>query len=238
MASVAQAFMYPKPQVLYVDEDNSVKSPAHDTIDALMGSLKENGPLVAVGKMGPGAYTVEPFKLTDKVVDEEVYGWKPRTFKDNAASTTVILLGAKKTEATAYIYFTLARDITRDGKSLIRGFIPLETDAKVYVMSYDNFLQRSLVNLHPICLHARWLFSVDTDSILDRGVTEKRCKEIGQEIFDYYKKLAKGDFEAGRSAVKRICNAAVVLTPNGTARRDSIECAWDGIGDSNWRWHH
>ncbi len=225
-----------KPQVLYVDEDYSVKPPAYGTIDKLMKSLQENGPLVVVGKMGPGAYTDAPFKLRDKVGNEEVYGWKPLTFKEHAASIQVILLGAKQTESNAYVYFTLAKDITKDKSSLIRGFEPLDTDTKVYVMSYENFLNRSLVDLHPICPHAQWLFSIPVDSILDGGEIEKKCKQIGQQIFDHYKTAAKEDSDAGRKAITRICEAAKVLTHDGSVRKTYIERAWDGVGDMNWQW--
>lgn len=236
MSSVTQTVFLEKPQVLYVDEDYSVKPPAYGTIDKLLKSLQENGPLVALGKLGPSAYTEAPFKLRDKVGNKEVYGWRPLTSKEYAASTEVILLGARKTESSAYVYFTLAKDITKDKDSLIRGFKPLDTDAKVYVMSYENFLKRSLVDLHPICPHGQWLFSVPVDSILDGGEIEKRCKQIGQQIFDHYKTAAKDDGEAGRSAVIRICEAAKVLTHDGSVRKTHIERAWDGVGDMTWQW--
>lgn len=236
MYSTTQTTFFPKPQVLYVDQDYSVKPPAYGTIDQLMKSLQDNGPLVAEGKMGPSAYTEASFKLRDKVGNQEIYGWKPLTFKEYAPSTQVILLGAKQTESDAYVYFTLAKDITKDVKSLIRGFKPLDTDAKVYIMSYENFLNRSLEDLHPICPHGQWLFSVPIDTILDGGETEKKCNEIGQLIFDHYKSAARGDSGAGRLAVIRICEAAKVLTHNGSIRKSHIERAWNRIGDMSWQW--
>ncbi len=54
----------------------------------------------------------------------EIYGWRPITSKEHAASTQVILLGAKQTESNAYVYFTLAKDITKDKSSLIRDLNP------------------------------------------------------------------------------------------------------------------
>lgn len=236
MLSITQTVFLEKPQTLYIDEDYSVKPPAYETIDKLMESLQENGPLVAIGKMGPGAYTDAPFKLRDKVGNEEVYGWKPDTFKEHSAPTKVILLGAKQTESQAYVYFTLAKDVTEDKNSLIRGFKSLETDAKVYVISYENFLMRSLVELHPNCQYVQWLFSVPIDSILDDGEIENKCKQIGQEIFDHYKTAAKGSSDAGKSAVIRICEAAKVLTQDGSIRKAHIGRAWNGIGDMTWQW--
>lgn len=123
--------------------------------------------------MGPGAYTEAPFKLKDTVGGKEVYGWKANTSKEYPRSIQVILLGAKQTQTSGYVYFTLAKDITRDKNSLIRGYVPLDTDTKIYVMSYSNFLNRSLENLHPICPHGQWLCSVEVNSILD-GERRKR----------------------------------------------------------------
>lgn len=235
MSSIAQTVFLKKPQIIYVDTDHSVKPPAYRTIDMLMKSLQENGPLVVEGKMGPGAYTEAPFKLKDKVGNEDIYGFRPLTFKEYPASTEAILLGARKTESSGHVYFILAKDVTRSTSSLIRGFKPQDKDVKVYVMSYENFLIRSLVDLHPICPHGQWLFSVPVASILDDGEIENRCKEIGQQIFDHYK-AGKNDSEAGRSAVVRICEAAKALTQDGSVRKAHIERAWDGIGDKNWQW--
>lgn len=230
---------FEKPNILYVDEDYSVKPPAYGTIETLIKSLQENGPLVAIGKMGPSAHNEPSFKLKDRVSNQDIYGWKPLTSKDASPTTQTILLGARQVESRAYVYFVLAEDITKDNNSLIRGYKPLETNAKVYVMSYQNFLKRSLVDLHPICPHGKWLFStVAVNSILDRGDIERRCKEIGQQIFDHYKTNAQGNSEAGRSAVIRICKAAKVLASDGAVRKAHIEHAWDGIGDANWRWQH
>jgi hypothetical protein len=189
-----------------------------------------------VGKMGPNAYIEPSFKLKDKVNDQEIYGWKPNTSKDSAPSIPVILLGARQTESGSFVYFVQAQDITRSEESLIRGYKPSQTDAKIYVLSYQNFLNRALVNLHPICPHGKWLFStVEVNSILDGGKIQRECKEIGQKIFDHYKQLSNQS-EAGKKAVQRICDAAKVLASDGIVRKTHIESAWDGIGDSNWRW--
>ncbi len=88
--------------------------------------------------------------------------------------------------------------------------------------------------MHPICPHAHWLYSKDPDSFLDRGETEKRCNEIGQEIFDHYKKAKNENTEAGKAAVIRICDAARCLTTDGVVRASHIEAAWNGIGDDSY----
>lgn len=236
MATVSGTLFLAKPQTLYVDQDYSVKPPAYHTIDHLMQSLQEHGPLVTYGKLGPNAYKEAPFQLKDLVENREVFGWRPNQAKAFSNSTSAILLGARKTEDKSYIYYTLAKDITRDDDSQIRGYQPSDTDTKIYVMSYDNFLTRSLVDLHPICPHGAWLYSVAVNDILDGKDTQKRCKEIGQEIFDHYKNAARNNSDAGMEAVKRICNAARFLSNDGHVRKAHIEYAWDSIGDENWRW--
>ncbi|MCP5492684.1 MAG: hypothetical protein H7A40_06560 [Chlamydiales bacterium] len=238
MTSGTQTVFFQRPDVLYVDEDDSIKPPPYQTIDHLMNSIKEHGPLVAVGKMGPEAYTVDPFKLKEQINNEDVYGWKPNTAKEYSDSIPVILRGARKTETHAYVFFTLAQDVRRDKESLIRGYKTLDADGKVYIMSFANFFEKSLVNLHPICPHGQWLYSVEVNSILDGGETEKKCKEVGQKIFNYYKALPNGTSETAKQALQRICNAAVFLTPDGQVRKAHIEYAWDGVGDQAWKWRH
>lgn len=236
MSMISESTFFKKPKVIYVDEDYSVKPPPYGTISKLVQSLKDNGPLVARGKMGPDAYKEPAFKLTQKVHNQEVYGWKPLTFKESSPARDVILLHAEETKSKSYVYYSLAQDITKDQHSLIRGYKPLDSDSKVYVMSYNNFLERSLVDLHPICPEGQWLFSVPVNAILDGSEVEKKCKEIGQRIFDQYKANARGNSEVARDAVIRICDAAKFLTSDGPIRKAHIECAWDGIGDHRWQW--
>lgn len=74
------------------------------------------------------------------------------------------------------------------------------------------------------------------DSILDRGEVQKKCKEIGQEIFDKYKRENGGNSFAGKDAAQRICNAVLFSCSDGQLRKQYIEHAWNGIGDKNWNW--
>lgn len=74
------------------------------------------------------------------------------------------------------------------------------------------------------------------DAILDKGEVEKSCKAIGQEIFDRYKQEAGGSTEAGKVTAKKICEALREYAPDGKLRKQYIEHAWNGIGDSVWGW--
>lgn len=226
---------FEKPTILYVDTDYSIKPPAYHPCDSLMKSLQENGPLVTEGTMGPSAYTEPPFRLKEEVCNQAVYGWKPSTYKGQTPRIVAILIGARQVKSQSYVYFIKARDITQNSESLIRAFEP-STDARVFVMTYKNFFLHSLFSLHPICPHGDWLYSISVNSILDGGEVQKKCKQVGQEIFDHYKKNSQGDSSAGMEAVVRICDAAKVLTSKGSIRKSHLERAWDGIGDSNWRW--
>ncbi len=235
MSSSSLNIFFQKPLVVYADENYSVPPPAWGKIESLMESLRKNGPLVTVAKVGPSAYTSDSFALKKESAGVKIHGWKAGGFKPNAPQITAILLGASKTETNSYVFYTLAKDVTRSKDSLIRGFTPLNTDEKVYVMTYEHFKKRSLVNLHPICPHAQWLFSVNANAILDGSETQEKCKIIGQEIFDHYKTIFRGDSGAAKDAMMGICNAAKFLTPEKYRARH-IEVAWDGVGDSHIKW--
>jgi hypothetical protein len=243
MSSVTQMVFFEPPRVLYVDLDSHTQLPPHNTIDELMRSLQEHGPLVATGIMGPNAYTESPFQLEDKVGGKRIYAWNPGKFKWNANFIEVILLGASKTEPQDRVYFTLARGLIKDISLLVQqrafslqvdGFIPSSTDTKVYAMSYQNFLGRSLGSIYPIFPHAERLFSMPVQSILSNPKTRRDCGEIGQKIFDHYKTASNTD--EAISAVQRICEAAKFLSTDGVVRSWNINDAWDGIGDRNWVW--
>jgi hypothetical protein len=80
------------------------------------------------------------------------------------------------------------------------------------------------------------LVSFELDSILDEGEGEKKCKSLGQEIFDKYKNEKDGDSNAGKKAVQKICDAIPFSCKDGSLRKQYIERAWNGIGDNKWRW--
>lgn len=86
------------------------------------------------------------------------------------------------------------------------------------------------------------LAALPLESILDRREGEARCKAIGQAIFDAYKRRAQAAgyamSEAGKKAVQRICNALPGRCSDGRLRKEYVERAWDGVGDSFWRWCH
>jgi hypothetical protein len=74
------------------------------------------------------------------------------------------------------------------------------------------------------------------DSILDKGAGEKACKDLGQEIFDHFKHQPNGSSFQGRASMQKICNALWFLQSDGSLRKEYVERAWDGVGDSYERW--
>jgi hypothetical protein len=236
MIAAPLTIFFPKPAVIYADEDYSVKPPAWQTIEKLMASLKANGPLVAVGNMGPDAYDQEPFKLKKGINEVDVWGFKAGAKKAHTPLREVILVGAQKTKTNAFVFYTLAQDITNNKDSLIRGFTPNTTDEKVYVMTYENFKICSLNNLHPIVPFGNVLYSVDATSILRDEKTKEQFKFMGQMIFNHYKSLSNGDSYAGKDALRRICDASKWLGVGGIVRKSHIESAWNLVGDKVCVW--
>lgn len=258
---------YKKPSNIQVNEDARTKYASSQKIETLIEELKEKGPLVGLGKIGPGSYDVDPFKLNDQIHNQDVYGWKQGAKrKENSQQNYVIVLGAKKEQDSGYVFYTVSDDVTPNTTDFLRTHRPSSTDAKIYVASHKTF-NNYLVDLYPPTVreeavkketplyvvsskpskmpslsasekeYVEELCSISPlNSILDMGAGESKCKAIGQEIFDKYKQEAGGLTDAGREAVKKICNAILFSASDGSLRKQYVERAWDGIGDNNWRW--
>lgn len=224
------------PSQVYVDTDYSVNPPKYSTPLDLMQSIKENGPLVCRAKVGPQAYQCDPFRLGQKVEGKDIYGWKPGAAKVHCVASSVLLLGVRINGEKAHVYYTQAKDRTRSEISIIREYQPNPTDKKVYVISFKSFLERCLIDIHPVVPFVEKIYKEDPDTFLDAGQNEAMCKEIGQKIFDHYKEQSRGDSMRAKDAVQRICEAAKVLGTNGVVRKAHIEYVWDGIGDERWKW--
>ena len=227
------------PKTVYADEDYDVKPPRYGTVDQLMASIKESGPLVAVGKLGPAAYNKEPFKLKSSMNGNEVWGWRSGAAKTYAAYQNVFIVGVKKEENKGYVYYVPAIDLTESKTSLIRKYVPASSEKKVYVMSYKNFLERALFNLHPVCPHGQYLFSeLKVETMEKNEEVRMECKQKGQEIFDHYKEKAGGSSTSGKEGVQKICDAISLFAPNGALLKKLVERALSGIGDKTWTWIH
>ncbi len=249
----AEHIFYNIPQQIEIDEElkTNYSRPSQGTIDKLIQELKEKGPMIGLGKYGPQAYRKPPGKIAKSlsIANQEMYGWPPGSRKEEAASLYILILGAKKTENQAHVYFTLSEDCTTSTDSFIRLHRPPKQDATIYVISHESFRQYLtdlyLQNSPSKTFKAENLSKKDyidklcafpLNSILDRGEEEAKCKAIGQAIFDQYKRAGKGDSFAGKQAAQDICEATQSHAKDGRLRKQYIEHAWDGIGDSNWTW--
>lgn len=75
-------------------------------------------------------------------------------------------------------------------------------------------------------------------TILDNGEGEKRCKELGQQIFDHFKQEADGDSKAGIEAMRKIADSLPFQCEDGRDRKEYVIRAWDRVGDANEYWMH
>ncbi|VHO03352.1 hypothetical protein [Candidatus Rhabdochlamydia sp. T3358] len=84
------------------------------------------------------------------------------------------------------------------------------------------------------------LIALPLDSIVNHRSGEKKCEDIGQEIFNKAKAAHNGDSLAAKDVVTRIYNAIYFnqsdSQEDANFRKQYIECAWSGIGDDTWRW--
>lgn len=254
---------FEKSMSLSIDENLVTRYATSQRIETLIKELKEKGPLVALAQIGPKSYADTPFKLLNKMCHQDIYGWRYGAKRHAfSANSCVMVLGAKKLEDREYVYFTMSDDITLDQKTSKRVHRPSYTDTKVYVTSHTTFRiylfelyqpaspsqEKSVfvISSHPEISpelspseqkYAERLSSISPlESILDMGEEERKCKEIGQEIFNQFKAENDGKSSEGKAAVQRICNAVAFMTTDGALRKQYIERAWDGIGDDNWRW--
>lgn len=252
LEQTATSIFFEKPDNLFIHEDSVTKYATSRKIETLIQELSEKGPLIASGEFGPAAYVVEPFKLKEKICEQDIYGWKSAAerIKNHCK---VLILGAKIIKEKGFVFFTLSVDLTADQDSYFRHHQPSNIDKKIYILSYESF-HNYLFDLYPPAKSAESqeekldtkklkldyiekLRTLPFDSILDGKKGEKKCKAIGQEIFDKFKKEC-GSSLAGKEAAQSICDAIKPLQPDGKLLSKHIEYAWDGIGDENWRWKH
>lgn len=238
MPSPIQVTCLKTPSMLYVDDHYSAPPPPYETIDELMKTLQRQGAFIAIGQLGPKSHSEPPYKVPDKaLVDKEIYGWKKDTFLKFSPCVPIIIHGARMTDTNAWVYFTLAQNVTKNKDSFIKAYQRHQEDSKIYAISYNHFVNRASVEVLPACPHTEWLYSVPVASLQEGTEEQETCRQYGQEIFDHYKIRANSDPEAGRNALFRIAEGALALTPDGVIRKDLIESAWEGVGDPYWQWY-
>lgn len=108
-------------------------------IGTLIEELKERGPFVAVGKLGPDTYVEAPFKLKKPTHYQEIYGWTPGSKQKGDIFHWVIVLGAQKKGKQRRVYFTMCRSITPPDSLFPQMYQPSKNDHKIYTCSHKTF---------------------------------------------------------------------------------------------------
>jgi len=229
-----------KTETLYIDENSVTEYSKSMKVETLIKELREKGPLIALGKVGPECYVGEPKKYKAEFIQQDVYGW-PQSTKRTGRSCYVMVLGASKGKLGEHVYFTIPKDITPVKTNFIRGYKSSKLHQRIYVSSHKTFLNY-LNDLYPPLSskmkgYLDALAAFPLNSILDRGEVEKKCHDIGQKIFDDYKKKQNGDSFEGKKAVQDICDTLRTYSDDGNLRKQYVERAWAYIGDKNWKWY-
>lgn len=109
-------------------------------IDSLIVQLKAVGPLYIGGSFGKFVYVNEPFKMSQKISERDIYAWRPKaqrhaiTFSGNS----VLLIGAEKVQRKAFVYY-IDSDDPSDPKN--------RSKQKIYKISFEN-LTSHICDLH------------------------------------------------------------------------------------------
>jgi hypothetical protein len=111
-----------------------------DGSDSLISELKSKGPLFVGGALGKPAYMDAPYERTQKIANRAIYAWRPgaKRHPNSFVGHTVLLVGAKKVEKEAYVYFIDSVDPS-DPKDLSKQ--------KIYMISFNNFTNH-ITDLH------------------------------------------------------------------------------------------
>lgn len=103
-------------------------------IDSLIKELTLRGPLVVGGAFGQSAYIDQPFKMSQKLHQRDVYAWKPGAKRHivTFSGHTILLVGAKKVQEKAFVYFIDPKDKSEPKDKSLQ---------KLYMISYTNLTQ-------------------------------------------------------------------------------------------------
>ncbi len=109
-------------------------------ITGLLQELKRAGPLAIGGAFGPPAYVEAPFKMREQISGRDIYAWRPgaKRHPTRLESHSVLLIGAKKTQDKALVYFI---DPTDPSDPQDRS------SQKIYMISFAN-LTSNISDLH------------------------------------------------------------------------------------------
>lgn len=260
-ASDDKTIFYQNPEGrTFVDECFDLKAPRVTSIEGLMESLRTYGPLICDSGVHASRMDRPVVEKKAKAYGEPVYGWHSHAnVSFGGKSAHVMVVGATKTEKTAFVYFRMAKDVTKTKKEgsafqpvpgalhfrigftgdesdeqLIRAYQIDPKDSRLYVVRYEKF-KSYLVQADPIVPYSNFLY---TQIVLRGAPADQKAKvnAIGQAIFDATKASAmhNGEQRASKIAydtIVRIVDGARDHAEAGTAR--TIESNFDQVGDKH-----
>lgn len=206
-------------------------------IETLIAKLKEHGPLIASGCIGPSFYNGRSHQIPNPLGDQVVYGWNSTVKRiSHLPPRPLFILGALKSEERGYVYFTTA-DVTTEVSDfcVMKEYKPSKTDENVYIVSHDTF-RRYLISVflphaRPNRLEQVYIFHLSTAT--PRAIWQEwngRCKSIGQELFNARKKN-NGDSASAGAFLEEVHQR---IADHDGPRGKAIASVWEGIGDENF----
>lgn len=128
---------FAKPPKILINENDWIWYQTSKKIGDLMLDLRERGPLVGQGKLGPSTYVLQA-QFLHELHGRKIYGWKPVTERSTKLfSSSIIVLGARIVGDKAYVYFTTSLDITINKDDAHRTHIP--SCGTIYAISHAIF---------------------------------------------------------------------------------------------------
>jgi len=220
------------------------------TDEVLIDELREKGPMIGYGKMGPSAYATPPVPWGEPIGELTIYGWEPGVVHLECENQYFLIVGAQKIQSITYVYFMLSSEIVQRADSF--DHIYQISDPTIYAISHEIF-KRYLLDLYAPKKSEFWRpYSLSVSlppydqscvnqllaispigSIL--GSKRNLCIHIGSEIFNCYKEDRGGYSFAGLEAMQRICNA-LILAEGNSIRWQYVKEVWEGIGDTTCWW--
>lgn len=107
-------------------------------IDCLIEELRAKGPLYVGGNLGKPTYVDEPFKMNQKISGRDIYAWHKGANRNAEIGHAVLLIGAKKVQDKAFVYFIDSADPSDPND---------RAKQKIYMISFANFAA-NICDLH------------------------------------------------------------------------------------------
>ena len=168
-----------------------------------LDTLLTRGPQVGIGRFGPGAYTGEALE-TDEFPD--VFGFAKNTFRKKAPLVTVIFFQTIRVKDIDFVCYTLANCNSEQKTSPIQTANSI--DQRIYLMTLNNFKDRSLTRIFPTISIAAELFTMDLDLITYASKAAETARGIGQQVYDLLRKVYGYSDAVAKKVLEALCESS------------------------------